>query len=133
MSIVTANQVRDTSLGCARRKDKQAWLALFAEDAVVEDPVGVSPLDPAGKGHRGKKAIEAFWDMIIAPSPIQFEIITSFTCGNECASLIHVQMVNENGKVVRTNPMIAIHRINDEGKLLSLRAFWDFNAMMAGG
>ena len=37
-----------------KAKDKAAWLALFADDAVIEDPVGVSPLDPSGQGHRGK-------------------------------------------------------------------------------
>ena len=27
---------------------RQAWLDLFADDALVQDPVGVSPLDPTG-------------------------------------------------------------------------------------
>jgi hypothetical protein len=27
--------------------DREAWLALFADDGVVQDPVGPSPLDPA--------------------------------------------------------------------------------------
>ena len=42
------------------RKDE--WLALFAPDAVVEDPVGPSMLDPGGKGHRGRDGIGKFWD-----------------------------------------------------------------------
>src|SRR6185436_9211045 len=34
------------SIAAVRAKDKAAWIALFAEDAVIEDPVGVSPIDP---------------------------------------------------------------------------------------
>jgi hypothetical protein len=49
------------------RKSATAWLALFAADAVVQDPVGQSPLDPVGEGHRGHDAIGRFWDTVIAP------------------------------------------------------------------
>ena len=45
--------------------NKQAWLDLFADDAIVQDPVGVSPLDPTGLGHQGKGAIEAFWNILL--------------------------------------------------------------------
>ena len=33
-------------------KDKAKWLSLFAENAVVQDPIGVSPLDPLERGIR---------------------------------------------------------------------------------
>lgn len=46
------------SMKCVMRKDKQAWLKLFAEEACIEDPVGKSPLDETGLGHTGPKAIE---------------------------------------------------------------------------
>ena len=55
-------------------KDKAKWLNLFAEDAVVQDPIGVSPLDPSGEGHKGLEAIEAFYDNIIANGDLIFEI-----------------------------------------------------------
>ena len=42
------------------RKDE--WLALFTPNAVVEDPVGPSLLDPEGKGHHGHDGIAKFWD-----------------------------------------------------------------------
>ncbi len=38
------------SWDAVHRKSKADWLALFTEDAVVEDPVGRTPLDPAGPG-----------------------------------------------------------------------------------
>src|SRR4026208_1644640 len=54
-----------------KAKAKAPWLALCAEDAVIEDPVGVSPLDPSGQGHRGKEAIARFWDTVIAPGEVE--------------------------------------------------------------
>ncbi|EUA23028.1 putative ketosteroid isomerase-like protein [Mycobacterium xenopi 4042] len=36
-------------------KDKQAWLEVFADDAIVEDPIGPSAFDPEGQGHRARK------------------------------------------------------------------------------
>ena len=38
------------SLSAVKAKDKQRWLNLFEEDAFIQDPVGVSPTDPTGKG-----------------------------------------------------------------------------------
>ena len=37
--------------------DRDTWLSLFADDAVVQDPIGPSPFDPEGVGHRGLAAI----------------------------------------------------------------------------
>ena len=54
----------------AMARDKEAWLAVFADDAIVEDPIGPSHFDPEGKGHRGKEAIAEFCDMAIAPSEL---------------------------------------------------------------
>jgi hypothetical protein len=32
----------------AMARDKEAWLAVFADDAIVEDPIGPSHFDPDG-------------------------------------------------------------------------------------
>lgn len=62
------------SMRAVMRKNKREWLALFARDACIEDPVGISPLDESGKGHVGMKAIERFWDENIAPNSFVFNI-----------------------------------------------------------
>ena len=65
-------------------RDKEAWLAVFAEDAIVEDPIGPSAFDPEGKGHRGRDAISAFWDNVIAPTDsLEFNYRETYQCGNE--------------------------------------------------
>src|SRR6185503_2710764 len=71
----------------ATARDKEAWLALFADDAIVEDPIGPSHFDPEGNGHRGKEAIAAFYDKAIAPSELQFHFVETFQCGNEEANV----------------------------------------------
>ena len=64
-------------------RDKEAWLANFTDDAIVQDPIGPSFLDPAGKGHRGKEAISAFWDKAIAPTDkLVFNFLTTYQFGD---------------------------------------------------
>lgn len=110
-------------------KDKEGWLALFADDAIVEDPIGKSPLDEVGEGQKGKEAIGRFYDMIIHPSTIQMEIEFSIPRGDECANYIKVTHNLPNGEVYLMD-MVTIYTANNEGKLTSLRAFWDFDKLM---
>ena len=37
-------------------KNREGWLGLYAQDAIIQDPIGISPIDPEGKGHRGPSA-----------------------------------------------------------------------------
>lgn len=118
------------SMQAVRAKTKDAWLALFADDAVIEDPVGVSPLDPEGRGHRGKAAIAAFWDTNIGPSEIDFDIRHSYACGDECANVGTITTALPNGAKALAEGVF-VYRVNAEGKLVSLRAFWEFDRMLA--
>ena len=108
-------------------KDKQNWLDLFAEEAIVQDPIGKSPLDPVGDGHKGKEAIENFYDTVIANGNIEFNILESIPCADECANF--AQIVNVVGDVKIETQMIVIYRINSNDKIVSLRAFWDYQKM----
>ena len=83
-----ARRVSQRSLDCVSRKAKDEWLELFAEDAVLEDPVGPSFFDPEGQGHHGREGISAFWDLAIAPL-VEFHatISDSFANGNNVANV----------------------------------------------
>jgi steroid delta-isomerase len=105
----------------AHRKDE--WLALFADDARVEDPIGVSPYDPNGAGHYGKSAISAFWDMAIAPSDIEFQLTDSFACGLETAFTGSITSIRR-GRRVEVDGVFT-YRVNEAGKIVALRAFWE--------
>jgi ketosteroid isomerase-like protein len=111
-------------------KDKDAWLALFAEDGWIEDPVGVSPIDPTGEGHHGPDARSAFWDKTIANvQTFVFEIHDSFAAGNECANTGVIRMIMANGYAIDCEGVF-VYRVTDDGKLLSLRAIWEFDRGM---
>ena len=108
-------------------KDKKNWLALLDKDAIVQDPIGKSPLDPEGNGHQGIAAIEKFYDTVIANGDIEFNILESIPCANECAN--YAQIVNLVGEVKIETKMIVIYQINSNNKIQSLRAFWDYQKM----
>ena len=130
--MASAKQAAVASLSAVRAKDKAGWLKLFAEDAVVEDPVGPSPFDPEGKGHRGHGGIGAFYDNVIAHNDeFDFTINNAFECANECASFATFK-ISTRGTSFEM-PIIIVHRVNDAGKIASLRAFWEFPSGGLGG
>ncbi|MCA9513064.1 MAG: nuclear transport factor 2 family protein [Myxococcota bacterium] len=105
---------------------REEWLALFADEgAVVQDPVGVSPLDPTGKGQIGKQGIAAFWDNVISKGRVSFDYPKSYAAGDECAFIGKVINEFPNGQRFEAEGVF-VYRVNEEGKLLSLRAFWEF-------
>jgi steroid delta-isomerase len=108
-------------------KDKKNWLALFDENAIVQDPIGKSPLDPEGHGHKGIAAIERFYDTVIANGDIEFNILESIPCAEECANF--AEIINIVGDVKIETKMIVIYRVNSSDKIVSLRAFWDYQKM----
>ena len=128
-NAIKAQQASTKSAEYVMAKNKQQWLELFADDAVVQDPVGVSPLDPTGLGHKGKDAIEAFYDTIIAPGTITMDIQSSHPAGDECANVVKLTNAIGHG-IVFKNLMAVVYCANDEGKIVSLKAYWDYNKLM---
>ena len=125
---------RDASLASMRAVeagDKVAWLALFADDAVVEDPIGVSPMDPTGEGHRGKAAIEAFYDNVIGPNEVRFTLRESWEADHEVANVGRITTTMADGLVVHTDGVFT-YRVDDEGKVVSLRAHWSVDRLTFG-
>ena len=122
-----AQELSFLSRDYAVAKDKENWIALFAKDALVQDPIGKSPLDPEGNGHKGIAAIEKFYDTVIANGDIEFTIIESIPCADECAN--YAQIANLVGDIKIETKMIVIYRINSNNKIESLRAFWDYQKM----
>jgi steroid Delta-isomerase len=118
-------ELADASMQAAVAGDREGWLALYSEDALLEDPVGPSALDLQGKGHRGKQALAAFWDRAIGPNRgLQFKVRERYTGGKELASVITVSTALPNGQRFEFG-MVTVHRSNDEGLIQSLRAFWN--------
>jgi ketosteroid isomerase-like protein len=113
------------------RKDKEAWLANFADDGWIEDPVGPSVFDPEGKGHHGAEGRARFWDMTIGQmSRFVFEIHDSFVSGDECANVGVIHTTANNGYQASTAGVF-VYKVDDAGKIVSLRAFWEMDRVLA--
>jgi steroid delta-isomerase len=127
--MTTARDLGRASMAAVEAKDRRAWLDLFAEDAVVEDPVGPSMFDPEGDGHRGTEAIGAFFDNVIAVNQsITFAIRQSFLCGDEVANVGVIRITFEGGSAVEVDG-VYVYRRSPEGKISSLRAYWEQDAI----
>jgi ketosteroid isomerase-like protein len=119
-----ARELSYKSMEMAEAKDRRGWLSLWAEDAVVEDPVGPSLFDPDAKGHRGIEAITAFWDNVISQSEsLKFTITQSIECGDEVANIGEIRITLPGGQV-GTVALANIYKAGPDGKLSSLRSFW---------
>jgi len=124
-----AAKANHESVTLAMKGDREGWLALYADDAVVQDPVGVSPFDATGEGHKGKAAIRKFWDMVIGPSRLTITVHKRIPSGAK-ACAVHQTISNDLGKGRKTEvEMIAIYEVNDGGKIIRMSAFWSWDAM----
>ena len=119
------------SMTAVEAGDREAWLDLFADDAVVQDPVGVSALDPTGLGHRGRDAIGAFFDNVIGPNEVRFTLRESWEADDEVANVGRITTTMADGLVVHTDGVFT-YRVDDEGKVVSLRAHWSVDRLTFG-
>ncbi len=130
VGVHPARLASQRSVAAVQAKDKAAWLALWAEDGCVEDPVGVSFIDPTGEGFRGPARREQFWDSNIGPTDsIAFDLHDSFAAGNEVANVATIT-ITVGGNTQTKCEGVFVYRVNDQGKLVSLRAFWETERMM---
>jgi len=121
---------RSMTAVAAGRKDE--WLALFAADAVIEDPVGPSPLDPEGRGHHGLAGIERFYDRNFgAVSRFHFRVRDSFANGLSCANLVTITMWLGDSGATMTVDGVMVYAIDEDGLLTSIRGHWEPDRAMA--
>ena len=126
-----AVEANKKSIKYASEGNKEAWLALYTEDAMVADPVGVSPMDPSGEGHQGIAAIEQFWDTVIGPSNIDIRVDKRWTSGDYCCCVAQVAR-NDLGDGKYTDcDMLAVYEVNEQGLIIRMQAHWNFDDVMA--
>jgi len=124
-----AYQMSLTSRECLKTKDKERWLGMWAEDGKIEDPIGPSILDPEGNGISTPEAREAFYDNNIANSDIEYIIHDTYTSHLECANIVTLNIVlNIDGKKYSQQVNgVFTYACNEDGKLVSLRGYWEFD------
>jgi steroid Delta-isomerase len=127
--MTTVRDLARASMTAVEAGDRDAWLGLFADDAVVEDPIGPSAFDPEGKGHRGIGAIATFYDTVIAANEsIRFTIHQSLLCGEEVANVGVIRITFAGGSAVEVDGVYTYRRSPD-GKIAALRAYWETDAI----
>lgn len=122
---MTAADLARASLAAVRDRDKDRWLALFEDDALVQDPVGPSPLDPEGRGRRGREEISRFYDDVISTmTAFEYDIERSYLCGDEVAMVVTFTITVGDADPF-TMDLVNIYQRSPAGRLASLRSFWD--------
>ena len=99
--------------------DKEAYLALFADDIVIEDPVGVNTT-------RGFEALERdFWASVVNAQPRLKQLHDPIVCGNEAIAFIEAEINHEGGRVT-ISPIVVHFTYDEAGKVRSLRSFMNY-------
>jgi len=116
----TPEQVRatvDAYVDAYARNDKAAFLALWAPDGVLEDPVGTP-------SHQGVKALGAFWDGARELADrIELVPVAVIVTGDEAAMVFEIHAhIGDGGLLMQA---VDVMRVDDDGRLLGVRAYWD--------
>jgi steroid delta-isomerase len=121
------------SYSAVAKGDLAEWLTVYAEDCVLEDPVGRSMFDPGGEGHHGHAGLSAFWNQAIATiARFEFEINESFANpeSNTCANIGRIRTSFPDGSHTTTE-LIMVYVVNDAGLVTSMKAYWEPERTMA--
>ena len=129
-----ARTASQRSYSAVAKGDLAEWLTVYAEDAVLEDPVGPSMFDPRrARATAATTGIAAFWELAIAPiATFEFEINDSFANpgGNTCANIGRIRTSFADGSSTTTD-LIMVYVVNDDGRVASMKAFWEPDRTMA--
>jgi len=99
--------------------DVDGLVALYAEDATIEDPIGSALL-------RGRDAIRAFYQASAGTVTMKRTGAVR-VAGTEAATPL-VVLMGESGKQ-RALDIISAMVFDEDGKITSMRAFWSFDGM----
>jgi len=98
--------------------DLEGILALYAEDATIEDPIG-------SELQRGHDAIRAFYAPVLGSTALK-QAGPACVAGHESAMPI-VALIGPEGQ--QALDIISVLRFNDDGRIASMRAYWSMDAM----
>ncbi len=116
--------------------DKQAWISLFANENIVEDPVGSTPhcsdMSYRKTGVDKNTPLERFYEAFIAASNIKFHVDQDIVSGYTAIRDLALEIVMVEGLAVKV-PMHAVYELTDEDgklKISHLYAHWELPAMV---
>jgi steroid delta-isomerase len=114
----SADQIREVMRAYVKAMcddDVDTIMSLYAEDASVEDPVGTPP-------RVGRAVLRDFYAMAV-PS-LQVEITGPIrVAGHECAVPIVAAITTADS--TRYIDVVDVMKFDDDGRIVSMRAFWN--------
>lgn len=113
----------DRYVAAMNRRDREAWLDCFADDARQEDPVGAAP-------NAGREAIGRFFDEV-TQMPFTVSVVSDpIVSGNEVIAFLEA-LAEMDGRRMRL-PRIVDHIVltADGTRFQTLRAFYDQTDMV---
>src|ERR1700761_5779221 len=127
---LTASQ---SSWRCVQAHDRDGWLALMADDVVIEDPIGKSITNPDGTGVRGRDAVAEFYDTNIAANQLSITCEETFPSSDptEIAHILVLRSKFDNG-ITSSVRGVFTYRVDDAGRIANMRGYWNLEAMTFG-
>lgn len=105
--------------------DKAGWIALFARDAQINDPVGSAP-------HEGHEAISRFYDTFIAPNALKFDVEQDFVAGMSVMRDLTLTSTMATGLAIPV-PMHLRYDLAEESGVLKIHrlyAHWELPVLL---
>lgn len=114
------------SPACVAAHDRDAWLALFSRDGVVEDPVGAAPNPRAALGR--------FYDTFIADNDIRFEVLEDLVADHEVVRDVIIHTRLSTGLQIDVPAKLLYELTSEDGELRirRMRAVWDLRKRSTG-
>jgi steroid delta-isomerase len=118
--MISAPQMRaalQAYVDALNAKDLAGVVALYAEDATLEDPVG-------GPALSGRAAIAEFYGRVV-PYGLEVRMVTEprGSHGNAAAMAFEVVAPTPDGNRIRIQ-VIDVFTFNEAGKFTSMKAYW---------
>jgi len=104
--------------------DPSAYVACFAENAVVHDPYGSTP-------RQGADALRDFFGVIAhAVQEVRIQADSVYVASNRAAVGFRGQAIGKNQKPAEVVG-IDVFEFNEAGRITTLWAYWDSGAVLA--
>lgn len=114
----------DAYVAAYRNNDKDALVALFADDCEWTDPVGTPT-------HHGKDGVAQFWDGARAlADKIVLEPKQVHVCGSEAAMVMEIHAhVGDNTMIMDA---VDVFELDDDARIKRGKAYWNMSKARMG-
>ena len=111
--------------------DKEGWLALMADDVLIEDPIGPAITNPDGNGVRGKEAVAAFYDTNIGANDLSVTCEETFPSSSpdEIAHILVAEQPLRRTASTSSVRGVFTYTVDDAGLITNMRGYWNMDAM----